>query len=164
MHGTKLSKSEARRTVLIVDDDSDDIKLTQRTIASVCPQLNTIGLNSADALIAYLQGEKDYADRDRFPCPFLLLLDLRMPGKNGFDVLAWLRSHPPHDRLPAVVLTATGAVMVARQAYALGARSFLNKPISGAEFLEMMRSLGGAGHASGGAARPQSKPCQSLDS
>jgi CheY-like chemotaxis protein len=125
-------------TVLIVDDDLEDIRFAQRVIAAVCPQLRVRGLHSGEELICYLQGEHGFSDRTEFPYPNLILLDLRMPGMHGFGVLGWLRDHPPHHLIPVVVLTASGEVLVAQQAYALGARSFLTKPIGANDFKETM--------------------------
>jgi CheY-like chemotaxis protein len=95
-----------------------------------------MGLRSGEELICYLQGEHGYSDRTEFPYPNLILLDLRMPDMHGFHVLSWLREHPPHNVIPVVVLTASGEMMVAQQAYALGARSFLTKPIRVNDFKE----------------------------
>jgi CheY-like chemotaxis protein len=133
--------SRQPETVLIVDDDLEDIRFTQRVIATVCPQHRTMGLRSAEELICYLQGKNEFSDRTEFPYPVLVLLDLRMPGMHGFHVLGWLRDHPPHNSIPVVVLTASGEMVVAQQAYALGARSFLTKPIGANEFKETMATL-----------------------
>jgi CheY-like chemotaxis protein len=125
-------------TILIVDDDVEDRRFAQCVIASVYPQLRVMGLHSGEELICYLQGEHGYSDRTNFPYPILILLDLRMPGMHGFHVLGWLREHSPHNLIPVVVLTASGEVMVTQQAYALGARSFLTKPIGVNDFRETM--------------------------
>ena len=124
--------------MLIVDDDLEDIRFAQQVIATVCPQLRVRDLHSGEELICYLQGEHGYSDRTEFPYPSLILLDLRIPGMHGFLVLGWLRDHPPYNVIPVVVLTASGEVMVAQQAYALGARSFLTKPIGANDLKETM--------------------------
>jgi len=142
MHSVKPSRTRQPGTVLIVDDELDDMKLTQRVVAAVCPQHDTRWLQSGTELIGYLKGENEFSDRTEFPYPILILLDLRMPGMHGFDVLGWLRDHPPHNCIPVFVLTASGEVLVAQQAYALGARSFLTKPIRAHEFQETMLTLG----------------------
>jgi CheY-like chemotaxis protein len=142
MKPVKTAGHQRPGTVLIVDDDLEDIQFAKRVIAAVCPQLQARGLSSGAELICYLQGEHGFSDRTEFPYPMMILLDLRMPGMHGFDVLGWLRDHPPHNLIPVVVLTASGEVLVARQAYQLGARSFLTKPIAANEFKETMVSLG----------------------
>ena len=138
MKCVKTQGSPQPGTVLIVDDNLEDIRLTQRVTAAVCPELRVRSLHSGEELVCYLQGEHGFSDRMEFPYPNLILLDLRMPGMHGFHVLGWLRDHPPHNLIPVVVLTASGEVLVAQQAYALGARSFLTKPIGANDFKETM--------------------------
>jgi two-component system response regulator len=121
-------------TVLIVDDELDDVRLTQRVVGAVCPQLSIKNVSSGAELIRYLQGEDEFSDRTEYPYPTLVLLDLKMPGMHGFDVLRWMGNHPPHNLVPVVVLTVSGEVPLAKYAYALGARSFLTKPLTTDEF------------------------------
>jgi CheY-like chemotaxis protein len=149
------SDTPARRqpgTILIVDDNVDDIRWTQRIIADVSPKHHTHGVHSGEELISYLQGENGYSDRVKFPYPSLILLDLRMPGMHGFHVLGWLRDHPPHNLIPVFVLTASGELLAAQYAYELGARSFLTKPLNAKEFRETMEInawVDGFGHRRG---------------
>lgn len=134
MTGIKTSESRQPGTVLIVDDDLEDIRFTQRVIAAVRPQFCTKGVQSGEEFILYLQGENEFSDRTEFPYPILVLLDLKMPGMHGFDVLRWLGNHPPHNLIPVIVLTVSGEVPLAQYAYQLGARSFLTKPLTATEF------------------------------
>lgn len=125
-------------TVLIVDDDEADIQFTRRVIAAVRPRLNVKGVRSGSEFIRFLQGENEFADRAEYPYPDLVLLDLKMPGMHGFDVLRWLSGHSPHNVICVVVLTASGEVPLAQYAYQLGARSFLTKPLTAGEFENMI--------------------------
>jgi CheY-like chemotaxis protein len=142
MQSTKALRSQQPDTVLIVDDDLEDILFTQRVVEDVCPHVQTRSLRSGKELISYLQGENEFSDRTKFPYPSLLLLDLRMPEMHGFQVLAWLREHRPHNCIPVFVLTASGELLAAKNAYALGARSFLTKPLKANEFKETMVTTG----------------------
>ncbi|HEY3853743.1 MAG TPA: response regulator [Verrucomicrobiae bacterium] len=125
-------------TVVIVDDDEADIAMTRRVIEATWPQVGAHAVKSGEALIRYLQGEDEFSDREKYPYPTFLLLDLKMPGMHGFDVLRWLTLHPPHNLIPVVVLTASGQVPMAHLAYQLGARSFLTKPLAASEFENMI--------------------------
>jgi CheY-like chemotaxis protein len=125
-------------TVLIVDDTVDDLRFAKGVIAAACPQLCIRGVGSGPELIAYLKGENTFSNRTDYPYPRLILLDLKMPEMHGFEVLRWLRKHPPHNLIPVVVLTASGEMLVARNSYDLGARSFLTKPIQAGEFKETL--------------------------
>jgi len=129
-------------TVIIVDDDVEASQLTQRVMAAVCPHLCLKGVRSGGELIDYLKGERGFSDRTQFPYPILVLLDLTAPGTHGFEVLAWLAAHPPHNQLPVVALTGSGEMQVAQRAYAFGARSFLAKPLNPNELKHMMDAIG----------------------
>src|ERR1043165_7389245 len=81
-----------RATVLLVEDDPDDVLLTQIAFekARLVNPLKVV--RDGEEAIAYLSGEPPYDDRERFPLPILLLLDLKMPKVNGFQVLEWLNT------------------------------------------------------------------------
>lgn len=78
--------------------------------------------------IAYLKGEGGYADRTQHPWPTVVLLDLNMPRKNGFEVLAWIRQQAGLRRLPVYVLSASNLSDDIRRAHDLGANAYLLKP------------------------------------
>ena len=87
-------------------------------------------VNSGDHALLYLQGAPPYIDRDRFPFPALVLLDLKMPGTSGFDVLQSVRApkQPAFNRLPVVVFTSSMHDEDATRAFELGADAYLVKP------------------------------------
>jgi two-component system response regulator len=128
-------------TILIVDDDPDYARVVQLLLARICPQLSTVAMHSGQELISFLQGDGSVSGREKSLNAVLVLLDVRMPGMDGFEVLRWLRDHPPHHRLPVVVLTSCGEIELARRAYALGARSFLAKPLSMEDFKNMVNEF-----------------------
>src|SRR6266446_3785564 len=96
-----------RATVLLAEDDPDDVLLAQIAFekARLANPLQVV--RDGEEAIAYLQGEGRYGDRHCFPLPMLLLLDLKMPRVNGFQVLEWLREHPRLYRLPVAVMTSS---------------------------------------------------------
>ena len=93
--------------------------------------------------IAYLKGEGEYADREKFPAPALVLLDLKMPNIDGFGVLEWIKSQSHLKNLFVVVLSAFDGLREVKRAYELGARSFLVKPCNRADFENLMKSFPG---------------------
>jgi CheY-like chemotaxis protein len=95
-------------------------------------------VSDGDQAINYLRGLNEYADRARFPLPFLLLLDLKMPGTDGFEVLQWVRSQADLKRLLVVVLTSSNLQADVDRAYESGANSYLVKPV---EFNEMVNMI-----------------------
>jgi CheY-like chemotaxis protein len=78
--------------------------------------------------IAYLNGEGAYEDREEHPFPDLVLLDLKMPRLDGFEVLQWIRSNPVTKNLPVVVLAGSSFRADIRRALELGANSYAAKP------------------------------------
>lgn len=126
------------RTILLVDDNVDDIFLT-RTAFTNAKLTNPIQeAHNGDEAIAYLQGEPPFDDRNKFPLPALMLLDLSMPTRNGFEVLEWLRSQPGLKRINVIILTASLREEDVDRAFDLGANSFLVKPSS----IEGLTSIG----------------------
>src|SRR5204862_7591360 len=76
----------------------------------------------------YLAGTKKFADRAQFPLPSLMLLDLKMPFANGFEVLTWIQSQPALKELPIVVLTSSAEERDRKRAAELGAKGYFVKP------------------------------------
>lgn len=129
------------QTILLVDDSENDLFLMRRAFekAEFNNPLQEVH-NGADA-IAYLKGEEPYDDRSKHPLPILMLLDLNMPMKDGFEVLQWLRAQPGLKRLTVAVLTASMRAEDVNRAFDLGANSFLVKPGRMEDLISMLRSL-----------------------
>ena len=109
-----------RAIILLVDDSEDDIILV-RTAFQKAEVTNLLYcLRSGREAIDYLLGEGKFADRAEYPLPDLMLLDLKMPEMDGFDVLRWVRSQPGLSRLRVVVLTSSDQMRDVNQAYQLG--------------------------------------------
>lgn len=116
--------------VLIIDDDPYDALLAESVLDELQPRFPAQILTSGEDLVAYLKGEGLYRDRAQFPFPGLVLLDLKMPGMDGFAVLDWLKEHPEYGDVPIIVLS--GCVDMIGQvtrAYGQGADAFLPKPV-----------------------------------
>ena len=125
------------RSVLLVDDNPDDRFLFQAawTEARIGNPLCT--LDSGRQACDYLAGAGKFADRVNFPLPALVILDVKMPGKSGFEVLEWLRGRAPSSFLPVIMLSASTHPKDVAEAYRLGANSFVIKPSSAAELVEL---------------------------
>lgn len=115
--------------ILLAEDDPNDVLLIQRAFAKAgLPEvLKTV--RDGEEAIQYLDGRGGYSDRTLFPVPFLVLLDLKMPGTDGFEVLSWARAQPDLKRLLIVVLTSSNFQSDVDRAYELGANSYLVKPV-----------------------------------
>ncbi len=115
--------------ILVVDDREDDILLIRRAFAKAGVSNPVQNVRSGEEAVAYLSGEGKYANRAEYPLPVLVLLDLKMPGMDGFDVLTWIRQQDGIRGLPVVVLTTSNEMSDVNRAYQLGASSFFVKEI-----------------------------------
>jgi|SRR5205809_2369296 len=128
--------------ILLAEDDPNDVLLIQRALqrSNIVNPLQVVR-DGADA-VAYLNGDLQYGDRERYPLPVLLLMDLKMPRKSGLEVLEWLRQQTGGlRRLPVVVLTSSNQSLDINRAYDLGANSYLVKPAGFDSLLELVKNL-----------------------
>jgi CheY-like chemotaxis protein len=121
--------STSRQTVLLVEDRPDDVLLLQRILKRTDFGRIVQVVGTGEECIAYLDGREEYADRRTFPLPALIILDLKLPGISGFEVLTWMRQQHRFDRIQVVVLTGSPHSIDVYRAYELGANSFLAKPV-----------------------------------
>lgn len=128
-------------TVLLVEDDPNDVLLTRLAFqrARLANPLQVV--RDGEEALSYLGGEGRYADRDQFPFPILLLLDLHMPRMDGFQVLEWLKGQRRMRRLPVAILTQSDQDPYVERAYQLGADSYLLKPPDTRELLTLIQRL-----------------------
>ena len=109
-------------TILVADDDQNDVFFLRRAFQKSGVSHAVMHVSDGQQAIDYLLGEADYRDRIRYPVPVLVLLDLKMPKVDGFDVLAWLKTRPELVGLPVVVLSSSSHSGSSWQAPACGAR------------------------------------------
>lgn len=129
--------------ILQVEDDENDVLLLRYVLRAAGIPNALVTVSDGQEAIAYLSGEGEYADRARHPLPCLVLLDLKMPIKNGFDVLRWVRAQPALRCLVIVVMTASADQQDIDRAYDLGANAFVIKPTGTDQLAELMKSLHG---------------------
>ena len=129
--------------ILLAEDNETDVLLTRRAFKKV-GLLNPLQVVSdGDEAIAYLSGTGKYANRAEYPLPVLLLLDLKMPKKNGLEVLEWVRQQPSLRALRVIVLTTSDLYRDVNRAYELGANSYIVKPVEMEQFLRVSETLRG---------------------
>ncbi len=129
--------------ILLAEDDADHVLLVQRAFkkANLLNPLHVV--RDGVEAIAYLKGEGPYINRAEFPLPALLLLDLKMPRKDGFEVLTWIRQQQGLSSLRVIVLTSSDGIQDINLAYQLGANSFLQKPADFEKFVIVIHALQG---------------------
>lgn len=133
--------TSAAHSVLHVDDDPGDALLMQQACRKGAVTFQLQSVSDGEMAIDYLCGAGEYTDRERFPLPSLMLLDLKMPRKTGFDVLDWTRGQEKFKCLPVIILTASCQEEDIKRAYVLGANSYLVKPVSIHSLTEMIKQV-----------------------
>jgi DNA-binding response OmpR family regulator len=98
-------------------------------------------VDDGEKAIDYLSGVVPYADRSKFPVPILMLLDLKLPRKSGFEILEWVRGHAAYKKLPVVVRTSSEQSEDINRAYSMGANSYLVKPGNFEGLLRMTQTI-----------------------
>lgn len=127
--------------ILLVEDNSDDAELVRYAFEKVGIGNPLVILGDGDAAVDFLGGAGVYADRKRHPLPGLILLDLKLPRRSGFEVLRFIRSQEATRHTPVVVMTSSNQQDDIKRAYDDGVNSYLIKPVSRDALIEMVRSL-----------------------
>jgi len=122
------------RVILLVEDNPDDEALAIRALKKNNIKGEIVVARDGVEAIDYLQGEGRK--------PSLILLDIKLPKKNGFDVLEKVRSHEKTRMIPVVILTSSKEEDDLARGYSLGANSYIRKPVDFKQFTEAVRQLG----------------------
>ncbi len=128
--------------ILLADDDLDDRMLIARALEQSRLANPLRMVTDGEELMAYLLRREPFTDPESSPRPGLILLDLNMPRKDGFEALRELRSHPSLHNIPVVVLTTSEAEEDVLRSYNLGANAFIRKPVTFSGLTRVVKSLG----------------------
>jgi len=131
----------SRKAILIADDSEEDAQIMKRAFQRSGCNARLSFVRDGQEALDYLAGTGEYADRATHPLPRFMLLDLKMPKLDGFDVLEWLQKHPNLKVLPVTVLTSSNLDRDVDRAYFLGANSYVVKPSSFAGFMDIVEGL-----------------------
>ena len=135
-----ITEDNPKALVLMVDDSDDDGTLLELAFQKL-ERFQLAGrVSDGHQAIAWLKGEGTYANRDQYPIPNVILLDLRMPNIDGFDVLKWIRSQSFPD-LQIVVFSGSESGDDAEKALQMGAHFYRRKPLRFKEQISMLKSL-----------------------
>ena len=154
-------ESVSRPVILLVDDNPHDVVLIRLAFRKV-GIIDTIQLvKDGNDAMRYINGEGAYADRHHYPMPTLILLDLKMPQANGFEVLEWIRQRPELSQVVVVVMSGSKDDGDISKAYGLGATSYLVKPTRFEDLVRMMETIKEIGPWKKSSGRPA--PARTLD-
>lgn len=131
------------QNILLVEDDPDDVFFTEYALKKAGCSYAMHLVEDGEQAIDYLDGKHKYANRELFPLPRVVFLDLKLPCLSGFEVLSWIRSHPSLACLPVFVLTGSSEARDKERARELGANGYYVKPLQAAvarKILEMIET------------------------
>ena len=131
-----------RFTVLLVEDDLNDIFLVKRAFKMAQPQNILQVVTDGQEAIHYLKGEGKYSDRQAYPLPKLIVMDIKMPRRTGFEVLEWVKQDSrPLRRIPIVIVSSSDNPADINRAYELGANAYMVKPVNFKEVERLFESI-----------------------
>ena len=128
------------KVILSVDNDPRDQAMLEQIVERAHFDAEVRGVPDAQSAIAWLNGSGDYAEREKFPWPAVLVLDLKLRASHGLEVLCWLRAQPQLPALPVIVHTDSRHHSNARAALELGVNAFLNRTSLFENLVEELRT------------------------
>jgi CheY-like chemotaxis protein len=114
--------------ILIAEDDDNDVFLLRYALNKAGVTEGVQVASDGQQVIDHISGTGRYADREQYPMPQLLLLDIKLPLRPGLEVLEWIRARPELNSLVVIMFTASAQSQDVQRAYDLGANSFVVKP------------------------------------
>jgi CheY-like chemotaxis protein len=133
---------QKRPVVLLVEDDVSDAQLIKIALGRTPGEVNLIRIEDGDRAVDYLTGTAPYDDREKYPLPLTMLLDIKLPKRSGLELLQWLRSQAgPLKRLPVMMLTSSSHRIDVNRAFERGANAYFTKPETLKELVAMLADL-----------------------
>ena len=129
------------RILLLVEDNEDDVFLMQRALKGARVTNPLFVVEDGQEAVDYLGGAGKFADRDKYPLPSVVFLDLKLPFLSGHDVLAWIRRQKELESLVVIVLTSSNEASDLSRCYSLGANSYLVKPPTPEQLEELAKAF-----------------------
>jgi len=127
--------------ILIADDDAEDTMLIKDALKESRLRNGVQSVENGEELMLYLRNEGKYADKNKYPTPGIVLLDLNMPKKDGREALKEIKADKNLRTIPIVVLTTSKAEEDILKTYNLGVSSFITKPVKFSTMVEVMKTL-----------------------
>jgi len=126
----EIDMDKDQYTILLVEDDLNDIFLVKRAFKMAQIQNPLQVVTDGQEAISYLRGEGKYENRELYPLPKLIVMDIKMPRRTGFEVLEWVKGDgKPLRRIPIVIVSSSDNPADINLAYELGANAYMIKPV-----------------------------------
>lgn len=128
-------------TILLADEDLDDCLMIRDAMQEAGVTHELLVVHNGEEALDFLHHRGAFTDIVKYPVPALLLLDLKMPKLDGRETLALIKADPALKRLPVIVLTTSHADSDIETCYALGANSYISKPVTYDALIQVMRTI-----------------------
>lgn len=125
--------------ILIAEDNPQEVALLKMALRKSGIEGPIQIVSDGEEVIKYLRAQPPYDDREKYPFPYTVFLDLKMPRRDGFGVLEWLKNHPECAVIPTIVMTCSSDAHDIKRAYQLGANAYMVKPTTIEDFTLMIR-------------------------
>lgn len=130
-----------RFNILLVEDNRMEVELTLNAFQEINLNCKVHTVDNGEKALDFILGRGDFGDRNRYPLPDLILLDLKLPGISGHEVVQQVKRTEGVNRIPIIVLTSSMERSDLITCYEYGANSYLVKPVSFESFLEVIRKI-----------------------
>jgi CheY-like chemotaxis protein len=127
--------------ILLVEDNDDDVFIMRHALKRAQVTSRVEVATDGQMAVDYLAGNGAYSDREAYPLPSIVFLDLKLPYLTGFEILSWMRTQPGLSDVIVVMLTSSGEERDQTKAYSLGARAYLVKPPKAKDLTELFQSF-----------------------
>ena len=134
--------SSNERPILYVEDNEDDVTTLRYALFKNGFANPFHAVNSGEDALSYLQGEGKYADRRHYPMPYVLLLDINLPVRSGWDILRWVRSRPEVASMIVLMIGGSGTEYEHEMAQRLGANGYHMKAFDRQQFNDLAVRIG----------------------
>jgi CheY-like chemotaxis protein len=136
-----MPSSSQHRTILMVDDDGEDCGLVRDALQAIGRDCDLRFVHNGEELFDYLYRRGEYAEAGELPRPDLMLMDLKMPRKDGRETLRELKSDPQWRQIPVIVMTTSMARDDVCSCYEAGANAYVTKPATFRKLVDMLDKL-----------------------
>lgn len=128
--------------ILIIENDPDDAELTIKALKRKRIQNEIRWINNGPEAVDFILCKGKYSNRSESDLPLFIMLDLKMPGMDGHEVLKVLKNNPLSKKIPIIIFTSSNEPRDLDQSYSNGANSYIQKPIKSVEFDKVVKELG----------------------
>jgi CheY-like chemotaxis protein len=129
------------KTILYAEDNVDDVFIFKLAFKRATLPHTLHIVDDGQQAIEWFDGIKQFADRDKHPLPQVLVTDIKMPRKNGFELLEWVRAHEVFAKVPVIVLSSSDEPRDVKRAYELGATTYFVKTPQYQDVIQFLRTL-----------------------